>query len=344
MKDNKKMSFISDVKNCICDFEKYPEMASRPLRTVLKYLIKLLAIFTIIVTVIALYKTTKNINNGVEYFKNDIPDVSFVDNNLKVDSEQAIKIENENNIVDLLIIDTRDISQEEIDKYTKEIGGYSTSAILLKDKILINIGTGTTQYSYEKLAQTYNVQDMTKQDMLNYFTGTNLSMLYIGIFIMSFIYLFIEYFVSTLLDILILGSIGYVTSLILRLRIRFAAIIKIATYSLTLPILLNLLYITINTLFGFQIEYFQIMYVAVAYIYIVTAIMMIKADLIKRGQEVAKIIEEQQRVKEQLEKEKEEEKQKKEEEKKQKEKEKKDKKKNEKQGSDVGEEPQGENA
>ena len=83
------------------------------------------------------------------------------------------------------------------------------------------------------------------------------------------------------------------------------------------------------------------MYIGVTYIYIIAAILMIKSDLIKRGQELTKIIEEEKRVKAQLERKREEDKQ--EEQRKKEDKEKKDKK-SEEENKEVGVEPQGENA
>ena len=343
----KERTFMHNLISSIKDFEKYPEMASKPFSTVIKYLIKLMLIFTFVVTIVSVFVISKDIQNGIEYFKTQIPDLSFMNNELKVDSKEKIRIE-ANNIVDLILINTNDINEEEIDSYIKDIEKYNTGLIFLKDKIIANMGTGTIQYSYEKLADMYSIGNMTKQDMLNYFTGTNLVMLYIAIFVMSFIWLFIAYITSTLFDSLILGTIGYITSLILRLRIKFVAMLKIAIHALTLPIILNLCYILLQTLFNFEIKYFEVMYIAVAYIYIITAILMIKSDLIKRGQELTKIIEEEQKIKEQLEREQEEQRQKEEEEKKNKE-EKKEKKKEKEQKNDDGEdnlgaEPQGGNA
>ena len=162
---------------------------------------------------------------------------------------------------------------------------------------------------------------------------------------MSFIYLFIAYLSSTILDALILGTIGYITALILKLRLKFVAMIKIAIRALTLPIILNLIYIVTQTLFGFEIKYFEVMYITVTYIYIIAAILMIKSDLIKRGQELAQIVEEEQKIKEELKKKEEEEKQKQEEEQRKKEQKKKEKKdKDKKQNNDeednLGAEPQ----
>lgn len=343
----KEPSFISKLISSIKDFEKYPEMAAKPFNTVLKYLLILIAIFTLIVSIVSVYNISKNLKNGIEYFKDEIPNVSYIDNKLNVESEEVIKIKNENNIVDLIIINTNDITEDEVNKYTRELEGYTSGVILLRDKLIINMGNGTINYSYEKLSEIYNIGNMTKQDMLEFFEGSNLVMLYIGIFIMTYIYLFMAYLISTLFDAVILSIIGYITCLLLRLRVKFIAMFKISIYALTLPIILNLLYIIIQTLFAFEIKYFEIMYIAVAYIYIVAAILMIKSDILKKQQELTKIIEEQEKVKQQLEREKEEQKQKEEEEKRKKEDEKqrqKKEKKENKDGDELGGEPQRGNA
>lgn len=340
----KENSFISKFINSIKNFEKYPEMASKRFSEVFKYIIELIGIFTVIVTIISVCEVSKELKSGIEYFKNEIPNLKFSENKLEVDSEETIRIENNNNILDLIIINTNDITEEEFESYKKDIEKYSTGAIFLKDKLVVNIGSGTVEYLYENLTNIYHIGNMDKQTILNYFSGINLIMLYVGIFIISYIYLFMAYITSILFDSLILGTIGYITALVLRLRIRFIAMIKIAIHSLTLPIILNLLYIIMQTIFNFEIKYFEVMYITISYIYIITAILMIKSDLIKRGQDLAKIIEEEKRIKEQLEREKEEQEQEQDqEEEKEKKNEKKEKKKSNKEDN-LGAEPQGENA
>jgi len=345
----KETSFVHKLISSIKDFEEYPHMASKPFSTVINYLIKLMLIFTLIVTIISIFGVFEDIQNGIHFFETQIPDLSFTNDELKVESQERIKIET-NSVVDLIIINTNTINQEEIDIYIDDLSNYDTGIIFLKDKIIANLGNGTIHYSYENLTSTYNIGDMTKQDILNYFSGTNLAMLYISIFIMSFIWLFIAYVSSVLLDAIILGMIGHITSLLLRLRIKFVAMFKIAIHALTLPIILNLCYILLQVLFNFNIKYFEIMYVAVAYIYVITAILMIKSDLIKRGQELTKIIEEEQKIKEALERQKEEQRQKEEEKRQREKEEKKEKEKNKEKGKKTDKkgklenEPQGENA
>ena len=115
------------------------------------------------------------------------------------------------------------------------------------------------------------------------------------------------------MDAILLAILGYMTAILLRLRLKFSAMCHMAVHSLTLPILLNLGYMILQTFTGFQIKYFEAMYVGVAYIYIIAAILMIKSDVMKKQQELAKIIEEQEKVKEEMERQKEEEERRKEE-------------------------------
>ena len=178
------------------------------------------------------------------------------------------------------------------------------------------------------------------------FSSSNETLIYITIFFMAYIYTFSIYFVSILTDVLLLGAFGYFTAIILRIHLKYNAMCKIAVYSLTLPLILNAIYILIRTFTTFQIKYFEAMYIGIAYIYIVTAILMIKSDILKNQQELTKILQEQEKVRQELEKKEEEakkeEKSKEEEKEKQREKEKKEK--DDEQNQKNGEEPQGENA
>ena len=69
-------------------------------------------------------------------------------------------------------------------------------------------------------------------------------------------------------------------------------------YALTLSIILYLLYIIVNVFTTFNIKYFEIAYNAIAYIYMITAILTIKSDLIKQQIELQMIQNEQKKVRE----------------------------------------------
>lgn len=60
-------------------------------------------------------------------------------------------------------------------------------------------------------------------------------------------------------------------------------------HSLTLPLILNLIYIIVNTYTGFEVRYFQWMYTSISYIYVVVAILMIKTEIINQKIQLIKL-------------------------------------------------------
>lgn len=345
MKEEKEISFFKKLIISIKDFEKYPELATKKWTVVLSYLGKLLVIFTIIASFTSVYTIAEEINSGLEYIKTEIPEFTFANNQLKMEQESPIVQENRDNLLDTIIIDTQEITEETLESYKETLQKAENGMILIQDKLFIKtqVTNGIIEYTYSSIVDNNQIKEFNKQELLQYFSGTNLILIYIGIFIILFLYMFLLYFISIWLDIILLAIFGFLTALLMRLHLRFSAMCKIAIHSLTLPILLNAVCILIETLTGFQIQYFEIMYIGIAYIYIVTAILMIKSDIMKNQRELAKIMEEQEKVKQELERQRQEEENQKEEQRRKKEKEEQ-RKKEKKEEKNVGDEPQGENA
>lgn len=346
MKQEKEISFFKKLIISIKDFEKYPELASKSWLIITSYLVKLLLIFTIIISFASVYDLSKQVNNGINYIKEELPEFAFANGELKVEQTEPIIYENMDNLFNTIIIDTN-VVEETLNTYKGKVQNTNNAIILLKEKALLKtqVTNGLVEYNYDTIAETYQINEFTKNEVLKYFSTTNLMLMYIGIFIMVAIYMFILYFASIWLDIVLLGALGYFTALILRLHLRFSAMCKIAVHSLSLPILLNAIVILLETFTTFRIQYFEIMYIGVSYIYIIAAILMIKSDVIKNQKELIKIIEEQEKIKQELEKQKEKEEEEKEKQKREKQKEEQRKKeKKEQKEKNVGKEPQGENA
>jgi len=292
------MSFIKKVITSIKDFEKYTEIATQKVSDSFKYFLKLMVIFTILIVIASTYKSFNLISDMKEYLEKEIPNFSFEDNILKIDSEEPIRVEENKLLFASFIIDAKDISNEQIEKYKKEISSYTTGILFLKDKVIISTNPkfGIIEYSYKDFMDEYNIENLTKQNILDYFSGGVLVSLLIGIFIVNFIYAFMMYLISTLVYIVLIAILGYFTAIITKIRLKFSAMFNMAIHAFTLPTILFLIYIIVNMFTGFEIIYFDIMYTGVAYIYIIAAILMIKSDLIKRRQELEKIMEEQVKI------------------------------------------------
>ena len=314
-KELKGKGFFKKVKYSIFNIEKYPEMATEGLGKALSYIAKLVVILAIVLSIWILWQTYQIIKEGVSYLENQFPDFSYSDGILTVNTEEPITIDNEQ--FGRIIVDTKTDSEETINQYLNSINEYGAGTLILKNRVVLkNIAmVGEISYNYKESLDSINLTTFNKQDVVNYVTGGQINSLYFSIFVTLFIYSFSMYFINTLWYAIIIGLVGYFTMFMLKMRMRYVAVFNMAIYALTLSTILNILYVLINMLFNFNIEYFSIMYVTVATIYLLAAIFILKTDLIKKQAEVMKIVEAQQIVKKELEeKEKEEQEKKKEEE------------------------------
>lgn len=318
-----KVGFFKKVWYSITKIEKYPDMAAQGLGKAISYLVKLIAILSIILCLGTIYQTNNLVQQGIKYLENEFPELTYNDGILAVESENEIVISKDESPLGTVIINTHDLEEGKINEYTNTITQEGKGVVLLKDKLIIKSPSisGTATYNYKETLEPTGIKEFNKQTIIDGATGNKIVSLYISLFLVLFVYAFIMYAISIFSDALILSLFGYITTKLSRIKIRYVAIFNMAVYALTLSLILNMIYIAINIFVPFTITYFQVMYIAVAAIYLVAAILILKADVINKQMELTKIMEAEKIIKEQL---------KEEENKKEQEKEKKERKKKDK--------------
>lgn len=347
----KKLNFWKRVWISIKDFERYQELAGEKVTTAVAYLMKLVLIFVVIATALSVYRFHTSFQDLWNQFDEKIEEMELKSGSLTVKQEEVIRFEEIELLEGKIIIDTITEDEETIQGYIEEIKQTNDSILVLKDRALYKNAMLAEPIEYDYQTVLNGIlspgDTVTKQDILGYLTPKNRAVIYTSIFIVMLIYLYMIYLASTFVDVMILSLLGFLSSKLTGLRIRYSALFNMAVYAITLSVLLNLIYLVVHTFTGFVIEYFQVMYTAVSYIYMVTAILLIKSDLIKKQMELMKIEEEQEKIRQELRQKEEEEKIKKEEEERRKrreEKRKKEKEKEENSGGKDNPEPQGNNA
>lgn len=345
----KKQGFFKKVWNSITKIEKYPEMAAQGVGKAFSYISKVVAILAIILSLGSIYQSYQILQEGVAYLQNEFPEFSYSDGILSIDSENPITISAEDSYVGEAIIDTKTQDEQTINQYISEIEQNGDGIIVLNNRVIVKNSSisGTISYEYAKILEQVGIKEFNKQDLINYISSSQMYNFYISIFLTSFVYSFVMCLLTTLSNAVFLAIFGYLTTWIAKIRMRFVAVFNMAVYSLTLSTILNMIYIAINIFVPFTMEYFQVMYVTVAAIYLIAAIFLLKSEYIKRQAELMKLAETQEIVKKELEQKEEEEKEKEErekEKKERKEKDKKEEKKDEKQDGKQGGEPQGSGA
>lgn len=294
MEVSKEISFFKKLIISLKDFDKYKVFINEKVMKSIKYIFQLLLIFTLIITIGFSIKYTISIINLFNYIKNDFPDFSYENGTLDFNDELIYENQDNNdlNFYYKILINTKDLSEEEISSKIEEIKGYDIGIIFFKDKILINnkiTDDMIESYNYSDLQSKLGIQEnFNKQDLINY-TNSKLYSTIIKIIILMYVYLFLSYFISILFDSLILSVLAFITSRIVKVGIKFSQNYSIAIHALTLPIILNIIYIIVNLYTGFYIKYFDIMYTAISYIYVIAAILSLKSDIIKETVVVSKI-------------------------------------------------------
>ena len=351
--EKQKLSFFKKLKTSVLDFDGYQILAAEKVSRTIIYIAIIILIFSIIISITYVCQIWSIIGKVKDYINTEISEIKYENYELSIipnNGEKTLEINSNNVGQPVIIINTEAKTEEEINESINNIKSQENGILILKDRIILKseISTNTIEYTYKNISEKYNINKIDKEELINMLSGQEMITTLCIFGLALVMYMFIMYVSSILIDIFLLAILAYIVSRIAGLRLKYSAIYNIATYSLTLPLILNILYFVINKITGFTIEYFQIMYTAVASIYIITAILMIKSDVIKKQFELNRIIEEQERVREELKK-KEEEKRKQEEEEKKKreqdkEKEKKKKSEEKKDNGDIGKEPEGNNA
>lgn len=297
----KKIGFFKRIFLSVKEFEQYVMLASENMSVAIKYLLKLMLIFVAVITCVFMYQFYTYFQKSTMYINENINEIQYANNELSIDKGDKKEIITDNSVIPYILIDT-DALEEEVLSYNEKLGEYESGIIILKDKIIYKNGllSNSLEYNYKDIMGKYNITEFNKQDVSNFITQANNFSTYASLFIAMFISLYIIYTFSTIVDVFMLAVLGFIVSRIAGMKMRFKATFNIGIYALTLPILLNIIYIIINNLTGFEVKYFSWMYTTISYIYVIVAILLIKTDFIDKQAELMKIIEEQEKVRQEI--------------------------------------------
>ena len=338
-KDEMKKGFFKKVWYSIDKIDKYSELSAEGLKSAIKYLAILMLIIALISGMTTIYRTSLKIKEIAKYIDEKAPELTYKDGTLSVDNQDIITDENEN--FGKIIVDTNTDDEQTINKYVNDVNDEENAVIILKNKLILKEAnvSGTTNYNYKDLFGELGITEFNKADLINYLSGSGMSKLYLNLFLVLFMYAFAMYLINTLFYVILISTIGYLATMILRLKIRYVAIFNMGIYSITLSTILNMLYIGLNAFYPYKIGYFEVMYVLIASIYMIAAIFILKMEFDKKQGQVQKIVEVEKELKEEIKNN-----ERKQEEKNKDTENKETKKKKEEENTEDGEEPEGSNA
>lgn len=304
-KENKKnkASFFKNFLISIKDFDKYGIFLKERTGQSVLYLLILLLFFVIIITALESKGVIDDYYKIEKELKDQIKTIKYENERLTINDNEKTEINN-SELLGNVIIDTSELTEEQLSEYKDELDKFSGGSIILNNKAYFVIQDGGIkgEIVYSELEQGNAFEASILKNIIdnwnNDYNKTTSNATIIGILFLGEFY---NILIDSILNALFLAVICYLTSRIIKVALKFSESFRISIHALTLPIILNLIYGIIRIYTSFTMPYFAVMYYGVGYVYIVTAIFMMKSDNIKMQLELKRIKEVEEQIKEEME-------------------------------------------
>lgn len=274
-----RLSFFRRLKMSIFDFDKYHIIASEGLGRAMMYLIKLILLFALIISAATAVKVSQLLDEGIAYLNNNVPNFYFQDSKFVLENDSDVIMENhEYTDFRIILTNSESYSEDEIRDFDGMVLVFTKNNLLLKQQN----GTSITSQDYADLNETININDVNKEYIINMFSGEGAYTILANIFAVIFISTFLTYFLTGILDTVALSLLGFIISRIIRIPLKYGALYSLSISAITLPVILNAIYMVVNMFTGFVIPYFQIMYTLISYVYLIAALLIMRSEIIKK--------------------------------------------------------------
>lgn len=304
----RKLGFFKRIQVSIFKVENYGEFVLEKTRVAVKYFFLLMLLVSIVTSIFSTYHMNTIFTKGFSYIKNEMPDftlengiINFAENTTAYDEDLDffVKYATDAEYSDSILSDIE-----------KDIRDYTVAIVYLKDRIIYYDGVDYSYFKYGDIMSEYNFEIANRQDLIKQFDSVGIAGLDVVYFCANLLSSYIVNVISVMLDVLLVFFFGIIVAKLSGVNMPSSKMFSLSIYSLTLSIILSAVYSIVYGFTNFYIEYFDVMYIIVAYIYLIAAILIIKSDVIKQKLELQKIIEVQKQVKKEIEEQKEQDKEK----------------------------------
>ena len=306
----KKIGFFKRVWIAIFKLEDYGTFLDESFKKAVKYLFCLVLFISLIAALFNGYKSYDGTQRLINYIIEDLPDFSFKGGILEF--ERNTYAYDEEFGTRLFVETDKNLSDARLQDYKDKSLNTDTTVVLFRDGFFIRIDENEITDKYinglSSMEETKGIieTEQTKADLVEGLGTYSKAQLYGSAVISNFVAIFIQLFLTTIGNWIMVLAFGYIVSTFAGVRFKFSPLAGLAVYAITLSTVLIGVYSVVYTYTRFVISRFDLMYTLIAYIYIVAAIFMIKYDLIKQSEELQKIIEVQKQVRKELQEEEEE--------------------------------------
>lgn len=158
MQQRKNDSFLAEFVNSIKEFDSYNKFASEKTSKSILYIIKIVVIFSLIISSVFIVKFLNFKKNVFDVLSEQIEEIKYENEKMYIKSKNE-KIYINDNLININIsINTDDIDEEEILKYEQQVRNGEVSYAILKESIIAksSINNDIIRYSYSMLSDIRN--------------------------------------------------------------------------------------------------------------------------------------------------------------------------------------------
>lgn len=285
-KENKKIGFLEKVKIAVFKLEEYDKFLEQKFSSSFGYFCLLILILMIAFSAVYTYEYYKEIDTGFNYIRNEMTDFTYENSILK--AENYAEAYDEKYDVKLIINTDEIVSEDTLNDYQNR--SEALRIIALKDKIQVLVQDQNIELKYSEIeSYLQGISITNKQSIIDAIDSLDMNAMIFAVFLGIALASFVQNLFNLFIYALIISLFGYMASRMAKVKFPMNALVILAIYSVTLPNILYAIYMIVNLLTGFYIEYFSLFYMLISCVYIFAAIFMIKSDIIKQQQEIQAI-------------------------------------------------------
>lgn len=292
-------NFFKRIKRSIFNVEKYGEYLLEKTSIAVKYFFGIVLIISLVLAAISTYHFSVIVSKAYSYVKNELPEFTY--ENGKVNFEKAVEGYDADMDLYSIISTNSDVSDGVKENYKEKVKDYTYAIMFLQDEVIVLEAGEFMELSYTDIEASYGINITNKSNLVEALDSIGEYGINITYFISAVLSLYIANIITYMADVLMVCIFGYLVAKIVGIPLTVGKTFVLSIYALTLSIILSTIYSVVYSLTGFVIEYFDIMYLLVSYIYIIAAILIIKSDLIKQQMELQQIYKVEKEVKRELE-------------------------------------------
>ena len=201
-----KEGFFTRIKKSVFKFEEYEKFIEETLGKAFGYFLKLIALFSLFVTIALIYTLNTNVDNIKEVFETEFPKFKIENNILDIEEKDSFEYYFED-------YDIQIIMNESQSNY--EQNDYDNSLVILKDKAIAKYSGITQEIGYN------DIGNISNQTLIDFFKTKEWKTIYISVCLVMFVLNFVLYSIIILLDVVTLSVLGLILNTVIRTRFKY---------------------------------------------------------------------------------------------------------------------------